>query len=313
MCGYEPIATKKKIEIGDYCHELLRAHYLREDLNAASEAFWKKKTEGMFDEEEALYKEIRVLAEAVAARYIETFSKADDFNVLAAEETAYAIIPTATGRPSKVRTQAKIDLVVEDRLGIWFWEHKFTEDFKGREEDLPIDNQLNMYYWTVTNMFKSENAEVPLAGCVLNMCNPRLPSVPELLKSGKSLSKDKRIFTDEKTYLDTVLQHGFDPADYEEVLADLRNNPRPFFQRIRIQRTDDQLQRFEEDLRETAIDLLNRRNIYRNANFMCKRDCFYCQACVIDVKGGDAAEYLQNNFKRRGKQDNSHLHDTEQD
>jgi hypothetical protein len=301
MMRLEPRAKKKKMEVGNYLHEMLRAFYLGEDPMKASEEYWKKMTADLFEEEEQLFTDIRKLSEAVLERYIEHYAK-DDFQVLAAEDSAYAIIPTATGRPSKVRTQAKIDLVVEDRFGIWFWDHKCTEDFKGREEDLPVDNQFNMYYWTCVNMFREQGMTLPIAGACLNLINPRLPSVPELLKNGKQLSKDKRIFTDEKTYLQAVLQHGFDPADYDEVLQNLRDNPRAFFDRIRVTRPPEQLQRFEDDLRETAVDMLNRRNIYRNCDFTCKRMCPFYQACVIDMKGGDANELLYNQFSVRKDQ-----------
>lgn len=299
MLQLEPKAKKAKIEIGSYVHELLRAHYMGQDIGAASDTYWKKFTKNMFDEEEELYKTMKSTAEAMIERYIEHYAAEDNFQIIACEETAYAKIPTRKGTLSKVQLQAKIDLVMEDRAGIWFIEHKVTEDLKGREEDLPVDMQFNTYYWTVVNMFREQNREVNLAGCMLNMLNPKLPSVPDLLKSTKALSKDKRIFTDEETYKRAILQNNLQISDYIDVLAELRDNPRPFFVRIKERRTPEQLQRFEDDLRETAIDLLSRKNIYRSMNFMCKRDCFFYQACIIDMKGGDATEYLQNSFNRR--------------
>jgi hypothetical protein len=302
MMKLEPKAKKAKIEIGSYIHELLMAYYLDKDIAEVSDKYWNKLTKDMFEEEEELYKDIRKLAEEVFWRYVEYYVH-DDFQVIAAEESAYAIIPTKKGSVSKVRTHAKIDLVVEDKFGIWFWDHKCTSDFKGREEDLPTDNQFNMYYWTTINMFREQGMAVPIAGAVLNMINPRLPSVPDVLKNGKQLSKDKRIFTDEKTYLQAILDNGFDPADYDEVLTNLRDFPREFFTRIRVNRQPEQLQRFEEDLREASIDMLNRRNIYRSCGFMCKRDCFFYQACCIDMKGGDALEYLTHQFTRRTAQE----------
>ena len=301
MCGIQPKKTKPKMDMGDYGHELLRAFYMGENVQEASQKYWDKRTKDMFEEEEALFKDIRSTIEAVIQRYLEQYAEQDNFRVIVAEEDAYSYIPRYDGTPSSVRTHAKIDLVAEEPAGLLFIEHKFTDDFAGREEDLPIDQQFDMYFWTVLNLFRDQGLKVPLAYGVLNMINPRLPSVPELLKNGKSLSKDKRIFTTEEVYLEAIKAHEFDPADYSEVLMDLRDRPRPFFKRIKVFRTPEQLERFEAELRDAVLDMINCRNIYRNANYLCKRDCPYHQLCVLDMKGGDVTEYIATQFKRRKK------------
>src|SRR5690606_22851386 len=104
------------------------AYYKGEDLQQASENYWREQTKDMFQEEIDEYKEVREQAEALVERYIKHYQeKGEEFKVLAVEEHFQVTIPTAKGHKSMTDLQGVFDLVVEDDTGeLWLVDHKFT-------------------------------------------------------------------------------------------------------------------------------------------------------------------------------------------
>ena len=49
--GLVPKERVKKIDLGNYGHALLEAHYKGEDLHQASENYWREQTKDMFQEQ----------------------------------------------------------------------------------------------------------------------------------------------------------------------------------------------------------------------------------------------------------------------
>lgn len=296
-----PRTTKpKKIGVGEFGHEMLAAFYLGKDVQKASDDYLDKLSDGLFDVEIEPYVDAKNLAELVVRRYIDKLGRydLDRIKVIAVEENAYANIPKFSGELSSVKTQAKLDLVYEDDMGIKFMDHKFVEDFGNREDQSYTDFQFSLYTWTILNMFKKQGKQVPLIGSVLNLISTKLPQEPNVLKSGK-LSKDKGMITDTEQYLIAIRKHGLGISEYTDFLEYLQYNPRPFYQRVDVTRTADELRIFENELRNTVLDMYNQKFIYRNINFMCSRDCLYRDLCIIDMKGGNSIAYAESNFTRR--------------
>lgn len=287
--GLIPKERVKKIELGNYGHALLEAYYKGEDLQQASENYWREQTKDMFQEEMIEYQEVRDQAEQLVKRYIKHYQeKGEEFKVLAVEEHFQVTIPKST-----TDLQGVFDLVVEDDTGeLWLVDHKFTSiDLDKYEENLVLDEQANYYLWALAELLGDYRA---VSGIIFNLIRTKLPTVPQVLKSGR-LSKAKNIDTDVDTYLQAIKDNRLNPNDYTDILNYLKENSRPFFKRCKVCRTPEELECVKNELYEVSKDMKNY-SIYRNATKDCSWDCLYRELCIMESKGIKDDFYIENNF-----------------
>ena len=181
----------------------------------------------------------------------------------------------------------RLDLVVEDFEGrIWILDHKTSKD-RLDEEILILDDQMTMYLWAAQQILQK-----PVAGCYYNVLRKKLPVVPEVLKSGKGLSKSKMIDTTYDVYLQAILDSGFDPVDYEDILDHLANKKTGFFERVKVYRNQHEVAMAGRMLLLEAIDMLNDPYIYPNPTRDCKWKCDYKELCLA-LNRNDDVEYLR--------------------
>ena len=292
--GLVPKERVKKIDLGNYGHALLEAYYKGEDLQQASENYWREQTKDMFQEEMIEYQEVRDQAEQLVKRYIDHYNKVgDDLKIHAVEEHFQVTIPTAKGYKSMTDLQGVLDLVVEDGTGeLWLVDHKFTSiDLDKYEENLVLDEQANYYLWALAEMLGDYGA---VSGIIFNLVRAKLPTVPQVLKSGR-LSKAKSIDTDVDTYLQAIKDNRLNPNDYVDILNHLKENSKPFFKRHRVYRTPEELENIKGELYEMSRDIRGCR-VYRNATRDCSWDCPYRELCIMESKGIKDDFYIENNF-----------------
>ena len=77
--GLVPKERIKEIELGNYGHALLEAHYRGEDLSEASNKYWLEQTKNMFQEEMLEFEEVRQQAEQLVERYIKHYGRYRDW------------------------------------------------------------------------------------------------------------------------------------------------------------------------------------------------------------------------------------------
>jgi hypothetical protein len=296
-----PKAIQEKPEAGQWFHHLAAAWWRGEDWREASEKYWLEKTKSMFQEEMDTFTGIRQTVEGIMARYTEQYGKQRmlDYNVLAVEEEFKVWIPSHNGKRSWTQIICKPDLVVEDRHNdIWLWDHKFTTR-ESWEEGLVLDEQANDYLWGLAAIHQKPGYEVPVAGIIFDLVRNKVPTVPALLKNG-GLSKDKRIDTDEETYLQAIRDNGLYVNDYVDILEHIKLTTKPFFKQIPVYRTQHELQTIQRELYDMTLDMRQgRKRIFRNATADCSWDCPYRELCIMDLKGADAQFYMTNNFNIR--------------
>jgi hypothetical protein len=125
----------------------------------------------------------------------------------------------------------RFDMLVEDWSGrIWIMDHKTSKN-KLNSDILPLDDQLTLYLWAAREILGE-----PIEGCFYNVLRKKVPSVPEVLKSGKGLSKNKAIDTTYSVYVEAIKDNGFSIADYIEILDLLKNKSDGFFERVKSRR-----------------------------------------------------------------------------
>lgn len=307
-----PKAAQMRPESGTYMHELLRAHYKNENWVKASEAHWRAKTKGMLMEERNQYADMRHEVEVIFQRYLDEYKERDkEWNIWAVEEPFGVFIPANSGRNSQTKLYGILDLVAEEkRTGtVWLWDHKYTSrDFDSFESSLELDEQANYYLWGMQQLLRLENINSPIAGIMFNLIRAKVPTQPKLLAprtkadkdAGRSpgISQAKDIDTTAELYMKAILDNGFDPKDYEEVLSHLAVRDKPFFKRLPIVRTEHNLTLIGKELYQTSLDMRSN-NCMRNSTKDCSWDCPFHELCIMEFKGADYKFYADVHFDRR--------------
>jgi hypothetical protein len=200
----------------------------------------------------------------------------------------------AGGQVWEVHLVGRFDMVVRDFLGRhWLLDHKTSKD-KLDPEILILDDQMTVYLWAAQHVF-----DIEFEGALYNVLRKKLPTVPKVLASGKSLSKDKSIDTTAEVYAQAVMDNGFDLHDYDDILERLNNKPNTFFQRERIRRNQHELAMAGYMLQMEGIDMLNAPFIYTNPTWDCKWKCDFRDLCKAMNRNDDVEWLLNAMFQKR--------------
>ena len=265
--------------LGRGVHTALAGYYSGQNEQDAFDE-WLEKTvpqparDAFSTEEFSRFHEMIDLATTMIAGYIQFAKQSDTFEVISVEKKLSAKIPGTKG--TLVGT---IDLLVRQGGRLWVYDHKTCASFIDPQL-LDLDDQMTSYLWLVWKTY----GEMP-AGAVYNQLRKKIPAEPYLLKSGKSLSKDKSIDTTYKKYYDAILTHGFNPEDYEDTLIKIAE--KKFYCRELVPRNKNELGNFEQHLVDEYREMASKNTpIYSNPT----RDCSWCDylcLCKAENEGGD--------------------------
>lgn len=199
----------------------------------------------------------------------------------------------AKGQGWEIWLVGRLDMLVEDFDGhIWVMDHKTSKD-RLDTEILTLDDQMTMYLWATQQILKQ-----PVEGCFYNVLRKKLPVVPSVLASGRGLSKAKSIDTTYDVYLQAIIDNGFDPSDYDDILNYLANKDAGFFSRAKVYRNQHEIAMAGRMLLLEGIDMLNDPFIYPNPCWDCRWKCDFRPLCVA-VNRNDDVEYLVNSMYRK--------------
>jgi hypothetical protein len=201
----------------------------------------------------------------------------------------------------------RFDMIVLD-VDDWVWvlDHKSSKD-KLNKDLLILDDQMTMYQWALREIFRLWNSPYinKIAGCYYNVLRKKLPTIPRVLVNGKSLSKAKDIDTTYDLYLQAIMDNGFDPADYQDILQYLQGQPNTFFERAKVRRNQYEIAHAGSLLLLEAIDMLNAPYIYPNFTWDCRWKCDFKELC-LSMNRNDDCDYLKEAlFQKRVAEDNS--------
>ena len=191
------------------------------------------------------------------------------------------------------------DMLVEDFNGdYWILDHKTSRD-KVNAEKLIWDDQMTVYLWAAREIYHK-----PFKGCYYNVLRKKVPTVPQVLKSGK-MSVAKMIDTTYDVYLQALVDNGLNPDEYEEMLSYLLAKPNTFFERLRVERQPYELDMAGKFLCREALDMLNAPNIYPNFTQDCSWKCDYIPLCLGICKGDDVQYLLESQYRKRKLEEDS--------
>lgn len=258
--------------IGTGIHAALEAFYKGQDPIPVLTAWWLSEIDTapsiVKDDPDPTWN----LMLSMITGYVDFAKTADtDIEVLATEHLLHLNIPhTAEGILS-----GRLDLLVMYKGEIWVLDHKTCSSFSD-EASLEFNDQMTAYLWMV-----QQSIHRPIAGAIYNQLKKKIPEKPMLLKDGRSLSKSKSISTTAEIYLATIVENGFDPNDYAEILEYLGASNQ-FYRREYIARTQAELATFEKELAAEYVEMLNAREdparlCYRTLS----RNCSYCSYAIL--------------------------------
>ncbi len=177
-----------------------------------------------------------------------------------------------------------IDKIPETEDGRrWIMDHK-THKILPDEATRYADIQTVLYFWGAveTGLVDPQNG-----GVLWDYIRTKAPAVPELLKSGKGLSRRANMDTDYETYMAAILKHGLDPEDYSDELQ--RAKKGVFFQRIKLPSPNrDMVNTVVEEFFDTAREMRDCTKFTRNMTRDCK-SCTYFQVCQAELRGLDTS------------------------
>lgn len=182
-----------------------------------------------------------------------------------------------------------IDTLVRINDKLWAVDHKTAGRFRD-EANLEFDDQMLAYTWLLDQIYTE-----PVGGVVYSQIRKKLPQEPRLIKSGKRLSK-RAIDTTREMFEQAIEKHGFDEADYQDILMSLDGND--FMRTTRLPVSQSRLEIFERRLQYEATEMARAHTehelgvpwdqaFYPHLTRDCQRFCSYWSLCTILEDGGD--------------------------
>lgn len=200
----------------------------------------------------------------------------------------------------------RFDMIVEKADRIFILDHKTSKDRLNRDL-LILDDQMTKYQWALKQILRLHHPELvdKVAGCYYNVLRKKLPVIPEVLKSGVGLSKRKDIDTTYEIYLQAIMDQGFDPEDYSEILERLQNKNTGFFERAVVRRNQHEIDSAGVQLLQEAVDMLNAPYCYPNFTWDCRWKCDFKELCLAMEKGEDVEWMKDALFQKRAVEEKS--------
>lgn len=269
---------------GVIIHDLIDAHFTGQDYKPRLEEY-RKQYQGLWDDESEGFTSPEDI-EALFLRYLNHWK--DDGLIY--EKRSEVEVRVAYN--SEVGFKGILDKIPLDRQGRkWVMDHK-THKVIPDEATRFADIQTVLYYWAAGE----EGIITPgKDGVLWDYIRTKLPSVPEVLKSGKGLSRRANIDTDYNTYMTAIKEGGFDPDDYKEELARAKANSGSFFQRVRLPSPNqDLVNQVVVDFFDTVKEIRSCTTPTRNMTRDCK-SCSYFHVCQAELRGLDS-EFIRKSM-----------------
>ena len=292
---YEMNLTTKKPRIqlirGSILHEMIDAYAKHGKKSSKPQEIlegYSKKYRALFLEEREAYGDLIGDCSKLYDRYID-FHEGQDLRFI---ESEYDV---SVELYSGMRYVGRIDKIVEDSNGQrWLMDHKSHKkipDEKARFHDM----QTLMYIWAYNQMKPKER----VIGVVWDYIRTKLPTVPDLLKSGRMSERDYD--TDYTTYHQALIDNNLDPADYSEYLKKLKGKQLNFFKRVQLPSPKPEMTaQIVEELTQTARVIQTLRTVYKARTLT--KDCSWCDfqpLCQAELRNHDVNFVLKSEYTER--------------
>lgn len=275
---------------GSIIHDCLELYLKGEDWYPVIEKA-QAEYDLLMEEEKEYYGNLPEECERIMIGYEEHWAN-DKYHTIATElsfgnvkegQEPFEIVPGVfiTGR---------IDWLFENDRGIWVGEHKTvgraipTEGYRMNELQTAI-------YIRVCQILGYEPT-----GVAFDYLLTKPPTVPQLLKNG-TLSRNKKIKTDEATYMQAILDNGLNPDDYLAELENARRNK--FYERRYMPKPEGMVDMILSELQIIAKEMEHLKDFpYR----LLSRECEHCEfytLCQAEMMGLDTHYIRECDFEER--------------
>lgn len=276
------------LERGSILHKCLEGLYRTGEWKPEWKAY-KKEFKKLFEEEREALGDIPKEVFRLMRGYCNCWKYDKHWDILGIETEFKCRLPH-----SRVVLKGVIDLIIQDKVGIWPVEHKSHKILPNHDCRM-MEVQSTLYYYVVSRKFDN------VSGILFNYLRTKAPTEPQLLQSGE-LSK-KKIDTDRATYLSAIKKHELDPKNYEDILE--RLSYKTFFKRERVSRPNALV---EAVVREAILTghliepfregrLLPARTIISQ----CAWDCEFQPLCYAELHGHDTDYLINTMYQPREK------------
>lgn len=183
---------------------------------------------------------------------------------------------------------------------LWLVEYKTARSIDEKLKLLANDSQAVGYQYAAQQILGE-----PVAGTLYTILLKKLPASPQVLKNGM-LSRSTAIKTTYDHFLACIRAHhgvdatqSFIEANYGAFLRSLQLDQEKYFARIAIRRSQATIERFVQDFRAVAREMLNPNlSMYPTDGFHCSW-CRFLDPCVALNKGDDIKLMLENFYIKR--------------
>ena len=281
--------------VGSLVHECLEM-FFREGHYLPAIRTWKEgEFSKMFIEEQALHADVIPLARQLIKGYISNWKSLDLTMLWVEKEFKIEISPGIT-------LIGKMDGLARDTKKMrWLVEHKTCKKMPGEEMRI-YDTQVLLYAGALPFM-----GEDPVNGVIWDYLRTKLPTKPQLLKSG-GLSVAQNIDTTKEVYLRTIKKHGLDPRGYTDILEHLEAKRDQFYRQVKLPMNGIMGQNILHELITTSEMLIELEREYHSGNNICTRnltrDCSWCDyntLCHAELRGEDTEYLLKHDYIVRVK------------
>lgn len=281
---------------GTILHELLNARAKGENPKAVLIKY-EKEYGKLFREEREEYGDMIGDCANIFRRYCEAYDR-DGLTVIASEHEIRIVLIESTTRFPGLEFKGTIDRVLLDKQAKrrWISDSKSHKNIPGEEARFN-DLQTVFYVWA----WNVQNPRRPVDGVIWDYLRTKLPTLPEVLKSGK-LSQRSNIDTTHGEAARVVAEHckqtGEDPLDYHEWLEGLRGREEKFFRRVFLPSPPRiMVDTIVREMQTTGEQMI--RELDDDTRTLTK-DCSFCEfreLCHAELRGQDAEFIRKSEFR----------------
>jgi len=299
----EPKKKPRPLELGSAVHAMLEAYRGGRAWQLVL-AEVKADYDKLLDEEKEHYGDIPGDAEQIVKGYIAQYEQEDKglkFIAVEKEMGPYLLVEGVT-------MSCTPDAIVEDTMG----RQLLLEMKTGKR--LPTEDFHMWNLQTLIYTWAARQAGYKIEGILWDHIRTKIPTKPRVLKTG-GMSRRLNIDTTYQVYLDALIEVGFNPDEYNDILQILKKK-KEFYQRVKVPIKEPMLKALMHDVQITALDIRdNLDHLTRDISQMKCPRCMYKTLCEIAIMGGDEKftidrEYVAKHRKEYGEEEDGR--DTEE-
>lgn len=279
-----PRSVSKPLKRGSWFHALLEAYYSGDNWKKVHKQ-WVNEYSKLFDEEKEKLGDLPTELYRLMKSYLWHYRNDTDWIVHEVEMTLEAPLPTGQ------ILRGKVDLLIEDELGLWVVDHKTHNRLPSLTTRL-LDRQSIIYLWL------AHRNGIPVTGFIWNYIKTDGPRDVKITRAGRLAKRQGA--TDFPTAYRSIQQQGYDVKEFREFLLNLKQQRyisgevqySPFFQRHIVEKDKDMIKRSLRGALTTAkryrdYDFEDRDAVERINDRSCDW-CGYRNLCTTELIGGNA-------------------------